>query len=274
MPGSTSRRARTGPLRMLRVLTRPHMLLLHLAAIVALVATILLGRWQYAAWQEHREDRTSELATSTPVPLASLIGPNDAFPEDAAGRPVEAAGVWLSEQSVYVADRPHDGATGFWLVTPLEVCQDVDCSAPSALAVVVGWTGSGEVPPSDLAPRGSAAVTAWIQPGEQDDTPDLDPEDAVLPSLRIAALVPSVDRDLYSAFGILRSPPAPETLTPVTPQNLPRPPASTALRNLLYAVQWWIFGGFAVFMWWRWCRDELDAAHPRTTVDSRIRSGA
>jgi hypothetical protein len=29
----------------------------------------------------------------------------------------------------------------------------------------------------------------------------------------------------------------------------------TGLRNLLYACQWWVFGGFAVFLWWRWCRD-------------------
>jgi hypothetical protein len=26
---------------------------------------------------------------------------------------------------------------------------------------------------------------------------------------------------------------------------------------LLYALEWWVFGGFAVFLWWRWCSDEL-----------------
>ena len=42
------------------------------------------------------------------------------------------------------------------------------------------------------------------------------------------------------------------------------PPVSgfTALRNLLYAVEWWIFGAFAFFVWWRWCRDELNPPEP------------
>ncbi len=29
----------------------------------------------------------------------------------------------------------------------------------------------------------------------------------------------------------------------------------TGLKNLLYAIEWWIFGAFAVFIWWRWRRD-------------------
>ncbi len=31
-------------------------------------------------------------------------------------------------------------------------------------------------------------------------------------------------------------------------------------RNLLYAVQWWIFAGFAIYIWQRWCRDQVEAA--------------
>jgi hypothetical protein len=30
-----------------------------------------------------------------------------------------------------------------------------------------------------------------------------------------------------------------------------------ALRNLAYGLQWWIFAGFTVFMWWRMLRAEL-----------------
>ena len=44
----------------------------------------------------------------------------------------------------------------------------------------------------------------------------------------------------------------------MTPASLPKPATFTAVRNLLYAVEWWVFGGFAVFLWWRWCRDELE----------------
>src|SRR5204863_158877 len=33
----------------------------------------------------------------------------------------------------------------------------------------------------------------------------------------------------------------------------------TGLRNILYAVEWWLFGGFAVFLWWRFVRDATAA---------------
>ena len=29
--------------------------------------------------------------------------------------------------------------------------------------------------------------------------------------------------------------------------------------NLLYAIEWWVFGAFAVFIWVRWCGDSLEA---------------
>ena len=29
------------------------------------------------------------------------------------------------------------------------------------------------------------------------------------------------------------------------------------MRNLLYGIEWWVFGGFAVLIWWRWLKDEL-----------------
>jgi hypothetical protein len=46
-------------------------------------------------------------------------------------------------------------------------------------------------------------------------------------------------------------------LAPVTVAHLPGADASTALRNLLYAFQWWIFGAFAIFMWWRWLQEDV-----------------
>ena len=56
---------------------------------------------------------------------------------------------------------------------------------------------------------------------------------------------------------IARSPVASTGLSAVTPASLPKPPSFTSLRNLLYALEWWVFAGFAVFVWWRWCRDEV-----------------
>jgi len=67
-----------------------------------------------------------------------------------------------------------------------------------------------------------------------------------------------MDQDLYGGYVIAEGASTGSTigLTPLTPDSLPDPERFTALRNLLYALEWWVFAGFAVFIWWRLCRDE------------------
>jgi len=233
------------------VLTRPGMLLLHVVAISGIVAAVLLGRWQVDAWQTHREDRAAEIADDAPVPLDDVLGADDAFPTAGVGRPVSASGEWRPDETVLVADKEHEGEPGYWVVTPLRVCAEGCASLP----VVVGWSPDEAAAPPE---SGDVEVTGWLQPGESAGLPDDDRADAVLPTLRIADLLQRVDGDLYGGYLILRTPTeAREGLQAVTPASLPDPPTFTALRNLLYGIEWWFFALFAVFLWWRWSRDEL-----------------
>jgi surfeit locus 1 family protein len=232
----------------LRLLLRPSLLLLQVLGLTAVLAAVLLGRWQLDAWQLHRQDTAAELADSDPVPLGEVLGPDDPFPGTAVGRPVEVTGTWLPEATFRVADREQDGSTGSWVVTPVEV-------GGAALPVVLGWTADDD---AVRPPEGSAALVGWLQPGEGGGAPDEDVNDDVLPTLRIASVSQRLDQDLYSGFAVLDTPAAlRDDLTPVTPGSLPEAPTSTGLRNLLYGVEWFLFGGFAAFLWWRWTRDEL-----------------
>lgn len=244
------------------------MFLLHVPAVAAVVAAVLLGNWQLGAWQMHREDRSAELADADPVPLQDVMGPDDVFPADGVGRPVTLAGEWRPDSVVYVADRVLDGDDGFWMVVPLVTCggpesvSESGCADPASMPVVTGWTAEVEDAPGP--PTGDAEVTGWLQPGEGAEEPDADPADRVLPSLRIAELLQRVDEDLYGGYVILESPAeARSGLSAVTPDSLPEAPTSTALRNLLYGIEWWLFAGFAVFLWWRWTKDEVDAMRAR-----------
>jgi cytochrome oxidase assembly protein ShyY1 len=231
------------------------MLLLHAVAVLAVVAAVLLGRWQVGAWQMHREDRAAEIADDEPVPLGTVLGADDAFPADGVGRPVAVTGTWQPDDSVLVADKEHDGTPGFWVVTPLEVCDDGCASLP----VVVGWSPDEASADGVSLPPEEVEVTGWLQPGESAGAPDDDPADAVLPTLRVASLLQRVEGDLYGGYLILRTPADVRgALAAVTPASLPDPPTFTALRNLLYGIEWWLFGLFAVFLWWRWSRDELE----------------
>ena len=114
--------------------------------------------------------------------------------------PVSAAGEWLTGRHRPGRRPEHDGATGFWVVTPLEVC-DQGCAS---LPVVIGWSPERELEPA--AEPGRAEVTGWLQPGESAGLPDDDPADDVLPTLRIADLLQRVDGDLYGGYVILRTP--------------------------------------------------------------------
>lgn len=240
------------------------MFLLHVPAILFVVGAILLGRWQLHAWQDHRHDRAAELAHVVPVPLADVLGPDDAFPGSAVGQPVRFAASWLPGAVVYVEDRPRtsdpDSTRGYWTVALASTCGtgSMSCAHPAALPVVLGW--SEHVNRRREAPTGNATVSGWLQPAESEDAADLHPDDDVLPALRTPDLLQRTHGDLYSGYVLLDAPAdARSGLSAVTPSSLPKAPAFTALRNLLYAVQWWVFGCFAIYLWWRWTRDELAA---------------
>jgi surfeit locus 1 family protein len=236
------------------------MLALHALGILAVGLAGWLGVWQYGAWQASRELEARDLADRPAQPLGEVLGPDDPFPNDAVGQPVSFTGNWLPESTLEVADRELDGRTGRWLVTPVAVCGETDdCATAPAMLVVRGWLPAGKTAPN--APTGDVEVTGWAQPGEGSGLPDPDPADDVIPELRIASAIQHVDQDLYGGYvvaGDLVPAACARGLAAVPPDAAPRPGAGTSLRNLLYAVEWWVFAGFAAFIWWRWVRDDLD----------------
>ena len=232
----------------------------HLLALVLVAAAGWLGVWQYDAWQLRRAAEATDLTALEPVPLDSVLGPDDPFPGNRVGQPVILGGTWLPAGTIYVSGREQDGTEGYWVVTPLAIPGPDD----PAIAVVRGWVDSPEAAPSP--PRGRAEVVGWLQPPEGTGQVDPDRSDDVLPQLRIADLIQRVDQDLYGAYAVLTdaaggsgtaetSNPGNAGLVPAALEQLPDAGRFTALRNLLYALEWWVFGAFAGFIWWQHVRD-------------------
>ena len=146
-----------------------------------------------------------------------------------------------------MSNREHAGREGYWVVTPLAV----DGADGAALPIVRGWTADPADAPAP--PTGDATLEGWLQPPQGTGQVDDDPTDDVLPQLRIADLIQHVDQDLYGAYAVAQTPG--QGLDPATLDQLPPVAALTGLRNLLYAIEWWFFGAFAAFIWWRWVRD-------------------
>jgi surfeit locus 1 family protein len=235
-------------------LLRRRLLPLHLALVAVLAGTGTAGWWQLDAWRHEQADDVAQRAARDPVPLADVLGPDEAFAGEDEGVPVEVEGRYApASQQFLVAGREHDGRDGFWVLSPLVVD---GTTPPSALLVVRGWTADPTPPP---VPVGPVTETGVLQPGEEGST-TVD-ADRVVDAVRIPALVNAVDGDLYSAFLVSTSAGA-AGLRPVTPPAV-EPGWSAGMRNLAYALQWWLFGAFAVFLWWRICADAR-------SVDSRV----
>jgi cytochrome oxidase assembly protein ShyY1 len=218
---------------------------------VACVALAVgLGLWQLGAWQQHRDDAARDLADQPAVPLSQLMTGDSPFPGRSVDQPVAFTGTWLGQDTLYVSDRELHGRSGYWVVTPVLVD-----GTRSAMPVVRGWSAH----PSASAPEGAVQVTGWLQATEAGDGVDADPDDDVIPSMRVASLVEHVDEDLYSGYVVAKtvSSGTGTSIEPVTPPRSEGVSATTGLRNLLYGIEWWFFGGFAVFVWVRWCRDSL-----------------
>lgn len=247
-----------------RALLTPRMLGAHLLALVCVGLACSLGYWQYDAWQARRSAEAVDLTRLEPVPLADVLGPDDPFPGDRVGQPVELAGSWLPEGTVLVSGREHDGREGYWVVTPLTA----GATDAPAVPVVRGWVASADEAPAP--PTGEATVVGWLQPPDGTGEADDDAGDDVLPQVRIADLIQRVDQDLYGAYAVLDPEPGDaamknagtDGLEPADLEELPPAGRFTALRNLLYAIEWLVFGAFAAFIWWRYVREELEATSP------------
>ncbi|MEV8631190.1 SURF1 family protein [Streptosporangium sp. NPDC051023] len=235
---------------MLRILFSPRVLVLHLLAIGALVACALLGRWQLGVFEDSGKPHAAR--DPAPVAVAALTQPGRHMTSDAVGRKVTASGVFDPSRQLLVAER--DG--GLWLLAPL------DLGDGTSIPVVRGWVSGAADPAAapGAVPGGTVTVTGRLQPSEATDSVRRGarqlPQGQVM-TVSSAELV-NLWRGVKLRDGfVIATAQTPASAVAVKPVSAPAPtePGGLTWRNLAYAAQWWIFGLFAVFMWWHFVRD-------------------
>lgn len=239
-----------------RNLWTTRLLPLHLGTLTLLLACIWLGRWQYSHYTGERNGAPLE-KPGPALALSAVLTPGQNPSKASVGQPVRATGHYLPGAQLLLPDREAAGRRGYWLLAPLQV------DGGAVAAVVRGWVANPAAPEAHL-PTGTVTVTGVVQPGE----PAHDQADSGLPPGQAAAASPvefvdSVPADLYTAIVVARG----ETPAPAaapTPVELwtHRSAGGAGFRNLAYALQWWLFAGFAIFMWWRFqqlARQDVEA---------------
>ncbi|MBO1752274.1 SURF1 family protein [Actinotalea sp. BY-33] len=246
----------------LRTALSSRMLVLLVLLIGAAVVCVRLGVWQLDRAEVRGEGSAEELAAeqaaAPPTRLAELIDPGAGFRGELIGTKAEVSGTF-EDHELLVAGRSVDGRTGYLLLTPFRVTGGE--GPEPVLPVVRGWVAEPHEAAAFPAPTGELEVVGYLQAGESRGETGLPAGqiDAVSP----AELVNLWSGPIYSGYLVLAETDPPTDAVPVL---LPPPTISGGgldLQNLAYAVQWWIFGGFALVLWLRVVRDRArDAVQP------------
>jgi surfeit locus 1 family protein len=135
--------------------------LLPLIATVLVVALgISLGQWQTRRGDEKEAiaARLAQREASAPLALGAALQPADALEY----RRVRINGVFASDWTVYLDNRPYNGVAGFYVLTPMRID-----NSNTYVLVARGWTPRDNVNRSKLpvlkTPPGSVAVEGIVR---------------------------------------------------------------------------------------------------------------
>ena len=215
----------------MRLWLRPGLLGLHAFAIAAVGFCVVMGLWQLGIY-EGRQGDAQDGASRKVEPLADVWGPGEAFTSDLKDKRVSLEGRFADDDLRVTRD---DGST--WLVTPFVI-------GDHALLVV---RGEGERAPASDATE----LDVVLEPSESGGRAL--GSDRTTDTISVPALINDLPLQLYSGYGIAL------TATGLPLVDAPEPEVSwtVGLRNLAYALQWWVFAAFALFMWWNMASENV-----------------
>lgn len=265
-----------------RAAATPRMLGIFALLLIGAVVCVRLGAWQVdravgAAEQQAAIDQAAR-EDGPPVPVADVVAPQTSFTQSMVGARVELTGRWEPDLAYWVPGRDLAGETGYLL---LDAFREDDTGA--IMPVVRGWVAEKDPGYLEL-PTGTVTVVGFIDGSESADrgAPDGDEVEAI----SAGALVNLWGGPIYSGYIILISSdpaagaPGDAPLGLAAIEGMPPPALPSGglnLRNVAYAAEWFIFGGFAIVLWWRMVRDEvrvLRAARGRAAEPALPPAGA
>jgi cytochrome oxidase assembly protein ShyY1 len=231
---------------------RPRWIAALVLCLAIAAAFAALGQWQLSRSIDRGTpvDETTEI----PVALSELSVPQEPLTAEAAGRIVTVEGELLPDDYVLLSGRLHDGTAGYWVVGHL-VETGLDTGSPS-LAVALGWAATEEDASSavsDLEKNAPRAFAGRYLPSEAPQEDDF--ENGEQNSLAVSALVNqwgTAPDGVYPGYLIADDAAADLVLIDAPP---PSTEVSVNWLNIFYAVEWAVFAGFAVFLWFRLVKD-------------------
>lgn len=206
-------------------------------AVVFALACVALANWQLARREEARAaiERVERNWDAAPTSIDTVLGPQNAWNEEATWTPVALSGEYLIDEQLLVRGRPNAGRPGFEVLVPFEL-------ADGRIVIVDrGWVPAGneqDAPDAvPAAPSGPVEVVVRLKGGEPVIAGRSAPEGQVA-TIHLPAIADLVGGEVVTgAYGLLESEdPAPAT----RPIAYDRPVADEG-PHLSYAFQWFVF---------------------------------
>jgi cytochrome oxidase assembly protein ShyY1 len=267
----------TAPRSFWAVARQPRVVGLLVLFLLAAFVCARLGVWQLDRAQQRAElaaqQEAAEIEAAEPEGLGDLLPPQSTFPGELVGRQAWVEGEYDAEGQLLVEGRALDGRTGYLVLTPLHVTDDgtqgaswAELSGAPVLPVVRGWVATPEDAAALDPPDGVVRLTGYLQASEAAGQGGSAP--GLTDAISTGALVNEWGGPMYTGYLVLiSSDPAQPSAAEGGPAQLPRPMIEGGtglnLQNLFYALQWWVFGGFAVLLWIRLVRDEASGVRRR-----------
>lgn len=233
----------------------PGLIGLHLFAIAAITFCIIMGLWQSGTYDSRQEHERADKQAVPRVAMSTIWSADAPFVKELNHRPVTVDGEFApATEQVWVTGKDNGGREGAWLLAPLIVDGGSD-----ALLVARGWAAT--TGPLPQVPAGRVTIDAVLEPGES-NAGSFDAAERSLGSVRLPTLINELPYDLYSGFAISEDASVAAGLELVAPP-VGDVPWTEGLRNLAYALQWWVFALFAAFMWWRMTTETVSASRTK-----------
>ena len=148
---------------------RQRFVVITIAAVVAMLVTASLGRWQLrrAADKEAYQAQLDARAAMPAIEGHSLLQPTDPNAQAALlHRAVALQGEWMAAHTVYLDNRQMQGRPGFYVVTPLRLAGEPQSGQPQTVLVQRGWVARNftdrNAVPTVTSPPGQVQVHGRI----------------------------------------------------------------------------------------------------------------
>ncbi|MEQ1737938.1 MAG: SURF1 family cytochrome oxidase biogenesis protein [Rhodoglobus sp.] len=209
-----------------------------------------LGQWQLSRSVEGGAATPEQ--TETSVPLTSIAVPQQPMPSATIGQlATVTVARFVAGDYVVLSDRSNLAEPGYWVVGHAVLADG------ASLAVALGWTSGADAAASAIRTFEAAPPTGEFSgrylPSESPQQSDFEAgRHSALAVPELVNLWADAPKGVYSGYLVLSNPVAGLDLIDAPPPNND---ISLNLLNVFYAVEWVIFAGFAIFLWYRLVKD-------------------